>query len=569
MALQIPDFVDVVTASFESEKAPLQEEEIAWALWKSANSHAELTQQQRHGLWAELAAFQFRPTRAEETCVWGTYFAPLFTGKREDGTPAYNPDITDADEDVLAYWRERASRASHPVMKARYADLVWDFSTKITGDKPNVRFAHTAIDAYVETVRNRLYKDSTWGIGYLTRALNLALSIHDQKRIEVARDAMFDLFDVIAEPKKIGTWHFLFDTLYENKKVPLSQHQKSFLIDSLEKILVACIDPSSSSPLNLYAAYIAAERLAKHYRRTNQNADANRVVGAYGRIVESLANKEAPIMAMSRLQQLFQFYLDQGMAEDAKRVQLAALAKGKEAVPSMKQISGEVELDPQQLDQFLTEMTEGGIEDALRRIAIRFIPSTSAARKLLDEMAGKYVSSSFPTVYIADDQFIAAAGSVDDDPDGQLYMQIGESISTGCLFLGKSIDRLRDRYALKAEELADFVCRSPVFDPEHKGLVQDGIAAYLEGDHVKAVHVLLPQIENALRILLTPLGLPPNKSRGGGMGTMQLKNLNDILREPEVQSFLGEDMSTEAAASFPSKITILLPDCCSLIPIAS
>lgn len=543
MALQIPGFVDVVTAGFDAEKVPLLEEDIAWALWKSANSHAELTPQQRHGLWAELAAFQFEPTPSEDTCVWGTYFGPIYTGKREDGTPIYNPYITDADGDVLAHWQERTLSVSHPVMKARYADLVWDLSRKITGDKPNFRFASTAIDAYVETTRKHLYKDSMLGICYVTRALNLALSIHDQKRIEVARDAMFDLFDVIAEPKKIGTWHFLFDALYENKKVPLSQHQKRFLIDSLEKILLACIDPSSSSPLNLYAAYIAVDRLAKHYRRTNQNADAHRVADAYGRIVESLANKEAPTMAMSRLQQLFQFYLDQGMAEDAKRVQLAALAKGKEAVPSMRRISHAVEVNPQQLDEFVTEMTEGGIEVAMRRIAIHFIPSTPAARKLLEEMTKKYpVSSSFPSIYIADNQFIAGAGSVDDDPDGQLYLQIAQSLDIGYLFLGKSIDKLRERYAPKAEELADFFCRPDMFDPEHNGLVQDGVAAYLDGDHVKAVHVLVPQIEYALRNLLVSLGSPPNKPTGGGMGTMQLKNLNDILREPKVQSSLGEDM---------------------------
>jgi hypothetical protein len=428
-------------------------------------------------------------------------------------------------------------------MKARYADVVWDLSHKITGHRPNVKFAHTAIEAYVETARRHLYSDSTVGIVYLTRALNLAISISDGGRIELVRDAMFDLFNAIADPEKMGTWHFLFDELYENKKVPLTQQQKTFLIESLENTLAVCIGRSSTLGPAFYAAFCAADRLAKHYRRTGLITDVHRVVGAYGRMVESLADKEAPTMAMAHLQPLLHFYKRCEMAEDAKRVQLATLAKGKQAPLSMKKISREVKLDPQELDNFLTRMTEGGIRKALERIAVHFVESASATRKFLEEMNEKYpFSSMIPSASIRDDQFTAIVGSVEEDPDGQLYAQMAQSIDIRNQFLAMSFDRLRERYAPKADDITDFVCLSPSIESNRRGLIQDGIAAYLLGDHVKCVHVLLPQIESALRNLLMLLGSPPNKPTGNNIGTMQLKNLNDVLRDPEVQACLGENL---------------------------
>ncbi len=543
MEIDVPDFVREVRARFDSESAPLDEREIGFALWKSASTQLELTEGHRRGVWAEIAPFKFRPTPPMQTSVWGTYFGP--SGKRttEDGTPTYEPDLADADEDVVRYWEERADSTAHPVMKARYADVVWDLSHKITRHRPNIKFAHTAVDAYVETARKRLYSDSTVGIVYLTRALNLAISISDKGRVEVARDAMFDLFNAIADPEKMGTWHFLFDELYENEKVPLTPQQKTFLIDSLEKILAVCIGNSSGLGPGFYSAFCAADRLAKHYRKSVQFADVHRVVEAYGQMVESLADKESPTMAMGHLQQLLHFYKCHNMAEDAMRVQLATLAKGKQAPLSMRKISYEVKMDPQELDNFLTRITDGGITKALERIAVHFVESASVTRKFLEEMNEKFpFSSMIPSVIMRDDQFTATVGSLEKDPDGQLHAQMAQSIAVRDQFLAMSFDRLRERYAPKADDITDIVCLSPTIEPNRRGLIQDGVVAYLLGDHVKSVHVLLPQIESALRNLLILVGSVPNKPAGNNIGTMQLKNLNDILRDPKVQACLGENL---------------------------
>jgi lysyl-tRNA synthetase class 1 len=43
------------------------------------------------------------------------------------------------------------------MMRARYADLVWDLKRAITQQKPNPEFARIAIDSYIEAADKKFY----------------------------------------------------------------------------------------------------------------------------------------------------------------------------------------------------------------------------------------------------------------------------------------------------------------------------------------------------------------------------------------------------------------------------
>jgi lysyl-tRNA synthetase, class I len=105
-----------------------------------------------------------------------------------------------------------------------------------------------------------------------------------------------------------------------------------------------------------------------------------------------------------------------------------------------------------------------------------------------------------------------------------------------------ALDKLRERYTLTAEQLADILFASPLFADERRTLIFEGISAYYNGDHVKAVHLLGPQIEHAMRMLLVFLGIPASKPARAIVGTMQVKNLGDILWEPRIVEFVPEDL---------------------------
>jgi lysyl-tRNA synthetase class 1 len=80
--------------------------------------------------WSEILAFTLVGNRTAVS-PWGAFFAPLGSGTDKDGNTVYFPDIADATTAVIDHWAGRARRITHPVLKARYADLVWELAPAI------------------------------------------------------------------------------------------------------------------------------------------------------------------------------------------------------------------------------------------------------------------------------------------------------------------------------------------------------------------------------------------------------------------------------------------------------
>jgi hypothetical protein len=81
-----------------------------------------------------------------------------------------------------------------------------------------------------------------------------------------------------------------------------------------------------------------------------------------------------------------------------------------------------------------------------------------------------------------------------------------------------------------------------VFDAARRQIVHEGITAYLGRDHMKAIHLLVPQIEGVLRNLLPLIGVPPVKSVPRHPGITDVKSMNNILEEPRIREVLPEDV---------------------------
>lgn len=540
----VPELARSVLAEFESKQEAFPEYEVAGALRKAAQANAPLSQEKKDGVWAESAAFCFSPRRTGDVSDWETHFEHAGSLTQEDGTKVYIPDIKELDAEIIAHWERRLAECEHPILRARYADLLWDFRKAVTGAKAKVDDARTAIDSYVAASHLPISEPHIWQIRWVERALELAISINDSSRIEAARDAMFDLYDRVADPKLCGIWPFLFDNVYDNKKVLLTTAQEAKIIQSLEEILATCSDRSKGENFNPWGAEEAAKRLTIHYKRLNQPNEVQRVIRTYGQAFESIAQIASPLLAMSWQQPVFEAYQAEGMADDAKRVQLASKEKGKDAINEMAKISVPITISKEELDKFLEAITASGLRESLIRIAVQFIPKAADARAHLEWLQQTDPLTAMIGIRKVDaGQIVAGTGSIQDDPDGRLLVQIAENIDIAYAFLGSALDRLCERYSPTSDDLLAFLYESPVFDADRRGLIKKGLDAYLNHDHLSVAHLLVPQIEHALRRLLGMLGQPTNKSVRGASGIMEEKNLSHILeREDAIKRCLGEDI---------------------------
>ena len=96
------------------------------------------------------------------------------------------------------------------------------------------------------------------------------------------------------------------------------------------------------------------------------------------------------------------------------------------------------------------------------------------------------------------------------------------------------------RFGLTAEMFADYLFLSPIFQENKLEIVKKGLRAYLEDNHLIAAHLLVPQVEDAIRNLVENVGGSVlRRGRGGGF---QVKLLDELLREEQCEEVLGEDV---------------------------
>lgn len=126
MTLEIPAPIRAFLDGIEARREPVMAAGI-FALDSLVTADA-LTDEQRRGTWAEIAAWRFSRPHLFEASSWGTYWRELASGTNADGRRVYFPDINDVDAETLEHWIQRARSTTHPAFRARYADLSWELT---------------------------------------------------------------------------------------------------------------------------------------------------------------------------------------------------------------------------------------------------------------------------------------------------------------------------------------------------------------------------------------------------------------------------------------------------------
>jgi len=491
---------------------------------------------------AEAIAFDFHEDYQNQTTGWGTYYGPLFVFANDDGTAIESPSIRKVTEQIIKYWIERAKTAKHPILRSRYADLVWDFSKTVTNKPAHYTMAHIVIDSVIEIAEKNCHKYETATITKLKRALSLAVATNDNSRIERVRDNIISYEDSIAEDSKLGLWGFSYDLLYGNDKVRLTTNQEEKLIRDLEGHLQRASQPTKPENIDQWAAEAAALRLAKYYRKNGRVEDVTRVMVTLKDAFLQASSIASALQASASLQKLHATLREFGLADEAEEISIKLREVGEKAESELKSVSHTIEVPKEEIDKYIAALTEGKFDDVLTRITAHYIPKKSEVERQLKELAKKAPLVFHIPTEIQDDQGrpIAKVGSLEEDLSGHTVKLMAQNMFIESIFLRKVLESLIKRFPNFKSLYVDYLFRSPIFEENRKQIIELGVAEYINGNHLTATHILIPQIENAIRVLLEKAGgsvLKP--ARGGGFN---LKMLDDLLSDSLIVQVFGEDL---------------------------
>lgn len=441
--------------------------------------------------------------------------------------------IKQIDQKILEYWTKRAKESKNPILSSRYADLVVDFSKKVTNKNAHIDLFHIVIDSNIAICEKSLVNPHDCKTK-IKRALDLAIKINNQNKITKVKEVIINLEKSVAtddDPELLG-FSFKCFILDFGKKIILNEKEKAGLIKDLEDRLKRVEKDTrlTENVVSLLAEYYANEKDEKNLMRVLEvlektfkadkciNSDALSITYTYKKIIDiykKYASRFAEAKkAINRLsQEIGQLDLDWNN--------------------SLKETSVTTEIKQKNINTILKsifcEKEESGLETIMAKIAINFLPIKEVMEKQLKDDSRKYpIQFLFSTQIISDDGIpIAELSTLEKDYDNHFKSYAKLYIQFSSFYLTPIMEELKKRFS--KQKIIDYFEKSVVFKNENKKYLKEAISAYWDNDYLVASHFFSPLIESTIRELVQNCG--GIVSKPNNLGGYDRITLGQLLKE--------------------------------------
>ncbi len=326
-----------------------------------------------------------------------------------------------------------------------------------------------------------------------------------------------------------------------DKKARTKESEKSELIADLENKVVEHSNPANKT-FDPHSTESAAKRLIRYYSRDYRNDDIQRLNTIIARTFEHFASMSSAMLGAAILQTAVDAYRNAGLQDDSDRVRVLMQTKIGESRKEMAPIETEISIKKDDVETFVKSVVANDIGATFIRLAVEFLPKRSELEKATKKtLEGAPLMALMAQHIMADDRVAAIIGSVENDMFGRLFWQAKFTFEFSNIWLREALNRAIEVHNIVPEHFAGWANRHGLFDD--MGLLVQGLRAWFEDDHVKAVHILDPQIELAIRSIAGKLGKPVTKAHPAVKGASVVIGLGDILYSEEITQPLGPDLT--------------------------
>jgi hypothetical protein len=543
-ALIMPASFEEIVQRYDSKEEPFNEFAIGGELKTARGALVEPSDAENLGAWSEVLAFALATGRHENP--WNSYFGPMGSGTDAEGNKHYFPDIAGTPPEAVDLWAARARSLKHPFLKARYADLAWEMSGLIGKRKRDPEDARIAIDAYIDAIPRMAEEHEP--VLFAIRALDLAVLIGDKARADRARAALMDIHRALMKTHA-GMWWYTVDRLLEDKKAGVTDQERAELVTDLEGIVATGSNTEDPAHFNPHEAKDAAERLIPYYRRLGKFDDIRRLHQAVGQSFEHFASNADPMLAAALLQTATDEYRHAGLKDEHDRSRILMQQKIGAAGENLQSFEHKIEITQDDMEKFLDLVIVDDLGTTFVRITREFmLKRTELEQRVKKTLKEAPLMAHITQMIYADDRVAAQIGSVEEDAFGRLFHEAKFSFQFVRPWLVQAFRRLFEKHEIVPEHFAGWANRHGLFDD--MSLLIEGLQAWAREDHVKAAHVLIPQVERGLRKIANDLGVPVTKAHPKVSGTSVAIGLGEILYNEKVAEALGPDATLHFQALY-------------------
>lgn len=486
----------------------------------------------------EQLAFRLQPQHGENP--WGKYsYGPQITCSDASGSPVYFPSFAELTPEAVEYWNRRITECANPLLKLRYATLVWDFQPSICHKSHDGNLYRIIVDAALDVCNGDYFSHPVLTVNTLEWIF--AFTRNQADDLSKVKTAYIDFESRHSKDDAIRYWASRFQVMLDNKKY-FTEEEKEKIVAEHEARMARLANPQDDAPLNPWTVKKQACLLADYYNSKSKRDEIKRVLRVIENSFHEYENKISGMQYAANLEDVQRLYRHYNLDSEAKRRMIDVQKAYQQATDEMQPQKFEFEIPEDVKRQAELMFGKEAKDDKTRweNFVLYFIPCRNEEEKSLKELAKK-----FPFTYMMGNHFLdpkgrpmREVGSLDDDFEGNLALHIVQGMNLKFHFLGMAIHNMLECEAITVDKIMDgMVNPCPIFEEDRYGIIQEALQYFIDGNYIVFSHLIIPQLENAICNLVEMSGLSVLKCAKNGKG-FQLKTLDDLLRlQPVIDAF--------------------------------
>lgn len=460
-------------------------------------------------------------------------FAPMWKGLQEDQRSFLPEDLESAELDFLA---EIVRDIKEEVIRAQIADVLW---IRKHGERGGYDFAILAFDSYLASVRLDSLNFPAWE--RLRRALQIAILLKDPERQKTALGVAKRLADVLVETDEFALWIRIVELLATHSG---DKHERN---DYAEQIWQRTSEFEQKKDLDF--AVRCMESVISLFRKLGNRERAKEaqldLVETLVKYSERLAGSGDYWIARHWLEQAISHLPEQvGTRQRREELYELLVLYGKKADENMEW--NEAKVGPSQDDEEVlkkisetvaNELKGKPLAKAFEMLATVTHPINSD--KVRAEAEKEQRNSLVALVAVREINHLGKTVGRDGPNSPGRHAADHRFIFAGAV-IRPAIIQIMEDHKVQFEDVVK-ILKTKDFAPQYsRWTFAYGLLAGLKFDLVGVAHVLPPVLENALREMLTTMGI--NTSRWDKELVSKEKSLGEILDHPAIGKILGTDL---------------------------
>ena len=496
---------------------------------------------------AEVMAMTF--AEGQESNDWGTYYGPILTGTSQEGSVVYVPDYRDISGDFLQYWEKRTKITKNPLMIMRYSGLVYDFKKKKSGEDPDYKEIKLKyIEAIVTVINGNYYKYSVSGVYYAERAFVCAYALHSSEMVAKVKDSLLTINERYRnELQSPGLWGRIFELVIKYREAVSKEELDNIVKENeerYEELLKKCREEGKNTDQYGHLLKEEVELLCDYYNTINNTDKIREKLDTLLDAINISADLRGPMWYHGMLMQMQALYRKYHLYKEANQLYVPIQKEGSDILESMQKFETSIPLDKASVDMYISEVLQGTPEEVFERFIYENIPNLSYEKqRQIEEEKQAPLLSMIPTVIYDSEgnpQVRFGYGEKDEE-DNKLMYGMWRRMLVSAIFLRIQINAMEKEEIFTYETVMDALRDKPFIAQGHIDIIERGVKAYFDKDYLIACHLLIPQFESAIRMIVAMEGGDILRSSKNPADGDEYRSLEGLLGSEQLKSIFSED----------------------------